>query len=76
MMDVENNVDNEHATYWWNWVDSDETAEVDVTFQSHPGGTEVQVTHSGVESSASLDNHSPGWDSYIDGLTAHLKSSA
>ena len=63
-------------TYSWNWVGSDETTEVDVIFQNHPDGTEVQITHSGFESSTSLDNHSAGRDSYIDGFTAHLKSSA
>ena len=66
----------EHVTYSWNWVGSDEATEVDVTFQSHPNGTEVQITHSGFESSTSYDNHASGWDSYIDGFTAHLKSSA
>lgn len=65
MMNVEEIVDNERVACWWNWVDSDETAEVDVTFQSHPDGTEVQVTHSGVESSTSLDNHSAGWEAIL-----------
>jgi len=68
--------ENEHVTYSWNWVGSDETTEVDVTFQSHPDGTEIQLTHSGFESSTSYDNHASGWDSYIDGFRAHLKSSA
>jgi len=68
--------ENEHVTYSWNWVGSDETATVDVTFRSHPDGTEIQLTHSGFESSTSYDNHASGWDSYIDGFRAHLKSSA
>ena len=68
--------ENEHVTYSWNWVGSDETTEVDVTFQSHADGTEVQLTHSGFLSSTSYDNHASGWDSYIDGFTTHLKSSA
>jgi len=76
MMNVEENVDNEHVAYLWNWVGSDETTEVDVIFQTHPDGIEVRITHSGFESSTPLDNHSTGWDSYIDGFTAHLKSSA
>lgn len=67
---------NEHVTYSWNWVGSDETTEVDVTFDDHPDGTEVSITHSGFTSSTSYDNHSAGWDSYIDGFTAHLESSA
>jgi len=68
--------ENEHVTYSWNWVGSDETATVDVTFRSHPDGTEIQLTHSGFESSTSYDNHASGWDSYIDDFRAHLKSSA
>ncbi len=67
---------NKHVTYSWTRVGSDETTEVDVILQTHPDGTEVQITHSGFESSTSLDNHSAGWDSYIDGFTTHLKSSA
>ena len=67
--------ENEHVTYSWNWVGSDETTEVDVTFQSHPNGTEVLITHSGFESSTSYDDHASGWDSYIEGFTAHIKNS-
>lgn len=67
--------ENEHVTYSWNWVGSDETTEVDVTFQSHPDGSEVQLTHSGFESSTSLENHAAGWDSYIEGFSAHIKNS-
>jgi uncharacterized protein YndB with AHSA1/START domain len=69
-------VENEHVTYSWNWVGTDETTEVDVVFRSHPDGTEVQLTHSGFTSSTSYDNHAAGWDSYIDGFKAHLKNSA
>jgi uncharacterized protein YndB with AHSA1/START domain len=66
--------ENEHVTYSWNWVGGDETTEVDVTFLSHPNGTEVQITHSGFESSTSYDNHASGCDSYIEGFTAHIKT--
>ena len=69
-------VENERVTYSWNWVGNEETTEVDVVFRSHPDGTEVQLTHSGFTSSTSYDNHAAGWDSYIDGFKAHLKSSA
>ncbi len=68
--------ENGHVRYSWNWAGSNEITEVDVTFQSHSDGTEVQITHSGFQSSISYDNHASGWDSYIDGFTAHLKSSA
>ena len=66
--------ENQQVTYSWNWVGSDETTEVDVTFQSHPDGTEVSVMHSGFASAESYDNHSAGWDSYLDGFTAHIKN--
>ena len=68
--------ENERVTYSWHWVGSDETTGVDVTFQNHADGTEVQVTHSGFESTTSFDNHASGWDSYIDGFTAHIKNSS
>ena len=64
--------ENERVTYSWHWVGSDETTEVDVTFEDHPDGTEVHVMHSGFTSSESLDNHSSGWDSYVAGFTAHI----
>ena len=67
--------ENDRVRYSWHWVGSDETTEVDVNFQKHSVGTEVQVTHSGFESTKSFDNHASGWDSYIDGFTAHIKSS-
>ena len=68
--------ENERVTYSWNWAGSDESTEVDVAFRKHPDGTEVEITHAGFESSTSYDNHASGWDSYIDGFAAHLKSSA
>lgn len=67
-------VENERVRYSWNWVGSDENTEVDVTFDNHPDGTEVQVTHSGFHSETSYNNHAAGWDNYIDGFTAHLKN--
>lgn len=67
--------ENERVAYSWHWVGSDETTKVNVTFQNHADGTEVQVTHSGFESTTSFDNHASGWDSYINGFTAHIKNS-
>jgi uncharacterized protein YndB with AHSA1/START domain len=67
---------NERGTYSWNWVGSDETTLVDVTFRVHPDGTEVNVTHSGFQSSESLEMHSSGWDSYLEGFTTHISSGA
>jgi uncharacterized protein YndB with AHSA1/START domain len=34
--------ENERVTYSWNWIGSDETTEVEVTFQDHADGTEIQ----------------------------------
>jgi len=64
--------ENERVTYSWNWIGSDETTEVDVTFQDHADGTEIQVTHSGFQSADSYENHASGWDNYIAGFTAHI----
>lgn len=66
--------ENERVTYSWNWVGSDETTEVDVTFRAHPDGTEVGVTHSGFQSKESLELHASGWDSYLDGFEAHIRA--
>lgn len=68
--------ENQQVTYSWNWVGSDETTEADVTFKSHPDGTEVSVTHSGFASTESYDNHAAGWDSYLEGFITHLKSTS
>ena len=67
--------ENERVTYSWNWVGSDETTEVDVTFHDHPDGTEVSVTHSGFQSAESLEMHASGWDSYLEGFKAHIGNS-
>ena len=67
--------ENERVTYSWNWVGSDETTEVDVVFQDHPNGTEVNVTHSGFQSKESYDMHASGWDNYLEGFQAHIGSS-
>jgi uncharacterized protein YndB with AHSA1/START domain len=66
--------ENEHMTYSWQWDGGDETTEVDVVFRNHPDGTEVELTHSGFQSSTSYDNHAAGWDAYIDGFSAYLKN--
>ena len=66
--------ENERVTYSWNWVGSDETTEVDVTFDTHPRGTEVSVTHAGFESAESHEVHASGWDSYLEGFKALLRN--
>jgi uncharacterized protein YndB with AHSA1/START domain len=66
---------NRRLKYSWQWQGSDEITKVDVVFESRPDGSAVQLTHSGFQSSTSLDNHSTGWDSYIDGFSACLRES-
>lgn len=67
--------ENERVIYSWNCVGSDETTEVDVTFQVHADRTEVNVTHSGFRSEESLEMHASGWDSYLEGFNAHIGNS-
>ncbi len=66
---------NRRLNYSWQWEGSDEITEVEVVFESQLDGSAVQLTHSGFLSSTSLENHSTGWDSYIDGFSACLRES-
>ena len=67
--------ENERVIYSWNCGGSDETTELDVTFQVHADRTEVNVTHSGFRSEESLEMHASGWDSYLEGFNAHIGNS-
>ena len=66
---------NSGLKYSWQWEGSDEITEVEVVFETRPDGSAVQLTHSGFQSSTSLQNHSTGWDSYIDGFNNYLRES-
>ena len=72
-LDVEKN---RRLRYSWHWNGDEETTEVEVTFASHPTGTELQLTHSGFLTEDSRNRHDEGWDSYVSGLRAHLTGSA
>ena len=64
---------NRGLKYSWQWEGSDEITEVEVVFETRPDGSAVQLTHSGFQSSTSLENHATGWDSYIDGFSSYLR---
>lgn len=60
--------------YTWQWDGDNEITVVDVSFKPAGERTEVRIRHSGFERKDSFEKHDKGWDSYIDGLTAHLKA--
>ncbi len=62
----------ERVTYTWEWNGDGEVSEIDVRFESINTGTRVSLTHSGFTKTESVTNHDTGWDSYIEGFTAHL----
>jgi len=64
---------NRQLEYSWQWAGGDEITEVEVVFETHPDGSAVQLTHSGFQSAASLQNHATGWDSYAAGFAAWLR---
>lgn len=64
---------NRQLEYSWQWEGSDEITEVEVVFEARPDGSAVQLTHSGFQSAASLENHATGWDSYAAGFTDFLR---
>jgi uncharacterized protein YndB with AHSA1/START domain len=66
---------NRRLKYSWQWVGSDEITDVEVVFETRPDGSAVQLTHGGFQSSTSLQNHSTGWDRYIDGFIGYLRGS-
>ena len=66
---------NRRLNYSWQWEGSDEITAVEVVFESRPAGSAVQITHSGFLSSTYLENHSTGWDGYIDGFSGYLRES-
>lgn len=66
---------NRRLNYSWQWEGGDEITAVEVVFESRPAGSAVQITHSGFLSSTSLENHSTGWDGYIDGFSGYLRES-
>jgi len=71
---------NRQLVYSWEWNKDGEVTQIDVRFNrdgdGNGDGTIVDIRHSGFNNSDSQKNHDMGWDSYIEGFTALLNSSA
>ncbi len=60
--------------YTWRWGDDGPASTVEVRFSGNNEQTRIDLTHSGLDSEASLANHGAGWDSYIEGLRKLLST--
>ena len=58
--------------YTWKWDGDEEETEVQILFNPHPDGTQIQITHTGFKSESSKASHSVGWDNYINGFQQFL----
>ena len=59
----------------FNWGRADEPARstlIAITLVAHDGGTALTLRHEGLESAASRDSHTQGWNDALDKLTAYL----
>jgi uncharacterized protein YndB with AHSA1/START domain len=59
-------------TYTWEWNGDGDVSTIDVRFERNADGCHVTITHDGFTQLESMNSHDSGWDSYIEGLTAHL----
>jgi uncharacterized protein YndB with AHSA1/START domain len=64
--------DGEHVRYTWEWNSDGEISEIDVVFAATDSGTRIELVHSNFSKQESVDQHSSGWDSYIEGFKAFL----
>ena len=62
----------QHIRYTWEWNGDGDVSEIDVTFSATPGGTRIDLLHTGFSNQESADTHDSGWDSYIAGFTEFL----
>ena len=60
-------------TYSWQWDGDDEASVVSVSFADNAGGTAVHIVHGEFSTQEAYDNHATGWDSYVEGFTAHVR---
>lgn len=60
--------------YTWEWNNDGEVSNIDVRFSATPTGCRIDLSHSGFHSDASAERHATGWDSYMAGFEALLKS--
>ncbi len=63
----------ERLKYTWEWNGDGAVTEIEVLFAEGEEGTSLHLTHSGFASSESMAMHDTGWDSYVEGLKAHLE---
>lgn len=63
---------NRRLRYSWEWNDDGQTSMVEVRFAEDQGGSQIDLSHTGLADAASVERHRDGWDSYIDGLTRYL----
>ena len=61
-----------HVRYTWEWNGDGEVTEIDVTFSRNAESTLIRILHTGFQKEESFENHSTGWDSYIEGFTELL----
>ena len=61
-------------TYTWEWNGDGEVSTIDVTFSASEKGTQVKLVHEGFSSVEGKQNHSTGWDSYMEGFVSFLKA--
>ena len=64
--------DGKHIRYTWEWNGDGEVSEIDVEFLPTESGTRIELIHSKFQKQESVDQHSSGWDSYIEGFAAFL----
>ena len=63
---------NSFLHYTWEWNNDGEVSHIEVTFNTVPGGTQIEIYHYGFTQQESVDNHKTGWDSYVEGLIKHM----
>ena len=64
-----------HVRYTWEWNGDGEISEIDVVFAAMDSGTRIELVHSKFAKQESVDQHSSGWDIYIEGFKAFLAAS-
>ena len=65
---------NEYVHYTWEWNNDGEVSHIEVTFTAIDDGTRIDIYHHGFDKEESVKSHQTGWDSYIEGFTAHLSN--
>lgn len=66
-------VSNKTLRYTWEWNHDGEVSEVQVDFAATAQGCTVSLSHTGLGSQESLQQHKMGWEFYAQGLTQLLR---